>query len=138
MICAGLYRGNFIRPVTERPLSVLTQRLDSNIVDDLTEYMEEHINQNLRFEDFAKIVNVSPTRLKAIFKSKTGMGVVQYFRKLKISRAKRFIRENDYNFTQIALLLGYESIHTFSRQFKAVEGMSPREYAKSVKLNLFD
>ena len=100
--------------------------------------MEENINQNFRFEDFAKIVNVSPTRLKTIFKNKTGMGVVQYFRKLKISRAKRFIRENDYNFTQIALLLGYESIHTFSRQFKAVEGMSPREYAKSVKLNLFD
>lgn len=134
----SLYRGNFIRPATERPLSVLTERLDNNTVGDLTEYMEENINQNLRFEDFTKIVNVSPTRLKTIFKNKTGMGVVQYFRKLKISRAKRFIRENDYNFTQIALLLGYESIHTFSRQFKAVEGMSPREYAKSVKLNLFD
>ena len=134
----SLYRGNFIRPATERPLSVLTERLDNNTVGDLTEYMEENINQNFRFEDFAKIVNVSPTRLKTIFKNKTGMGVVQYFRKLKISRAKRFIRENDYNFTQIALLLGYESIHTFSRQFKAVEGMSPREYAKSVKLNLFD
>ncbi len=134
----SLYRGNFIRPATERPLSVLTERLDNNIVGDLTEYMEENINQNLRFEDFARTVNISPTRLKTIFKNKTGMGVVQYFRKLKISRAKRFIRENDYNFTQIALLLGYDSIHTFSRQFKAVEGMSPREYAKSVKLNLFD
>ena len=49
---------------------------------------------------------------------------------MKITRAKLFIRENDYNFTQIALLLGYDSIHSFSRQFKAVEGMSPREYAK--------
>ena len=80
--------------------------------------------------------NISPTRLKTVFKNKTGMGVVQYFRKMKMTRAKLFIRENDYNFTQSALLLGYDSIHSFSRQFKAVEGMSPREYAKSVKLNL--
>ena len=91
---------------------MLTERLDNNTVGDLTEYIEENINQNFRFEDFTKIVNVSPTRLKTIFKNKTGMGVVQYFRKLKISRAKRFIRENDYNFTQIDLLLGYCLLYT--------------------------
>lgn len=136
MLLISLYRGNFIKPVTERPLSVITERLDKNVVNDLIHYMEENINRNLNFGDFVHIVNVSPTRLKTIFKNKTGMGVVQYFRKLKIARAKLFIRENDYNFTQIALLLGFDSIHGFSRQFKAVEGMSPREYAKSVKMNL--
>lgn len=132
----SLYRTGIIKPAVEKSLSVLAERLDKNIADDLIEYMEENINQSLSFNDFAKIVNISPTRLKAVFKNKTGMGVMQYFRKMKITRAKLFIRENDYNFTQIALLLGYDSIHGFSRQFKAVEGMSPREYAKSVKLNL--
>lgn len=56
------------------------------------------------FYDFVRLANISPTRLKTVFKNKTGMGVVQYFRKMKITRAKLFIRENDYNFTQIALL----------------------------------
>ena len=132
----SLYRGYFIRPEAQRPLSVLTERLDNNIVEALVEFMEENIDRNLEFYDFVRLANISPTRLKTVFKNKTGMGVVQYFRKMKITRAKLFIRENDYNFTQIALLLGYDSIHSFSRQFKAVEGMSPREYAKSVKLNL--
>ena len=46
------------------------------------------------------------------------------------------MRDNDYNFTQIAMRLGYDSIHTVSRQFKAIEGMPPRDYAKSVKFDL--
>ncbi len=132
----SLYRGYFIRPEAQRPLSVLTERLDSNIVEALVEFMEENIDRNLEFYDFVRLANISPTRLKTVFKNKTGMGVVQYFRKMKITRAKLFIRENDYNFTQIALLLGYDSIHSFSRQFKAVEGCRRVNTQKSVKLNL--
>ena len=37
------------------------------------------------------------------------------------------------NFTQIAEHLGYTSIHYFSRQFKKVVGMTPSEYASSIK-----
>lgn len=133
-----LYRSNFIKINNsgEKSMSVLSERLDKNIVGDIIEYMNENIGENYSFEDFASLVNISPTRLKVIFRQKTGMGVMRYFKSLKIARAKLFIRENDYNFTQIAMILGYASIHSFSRQFKAVEGMSPREYAKSVKINL--
>lgn len=52
---------------------------------------------------------------------------------MKIDYAKKYIRENDYNMSQIADILGYESIHYFSRQFKKVTGMSPTEYSKSIK-----
>ena len=37
------------------------------------------------------------------------------------------------NFTQISAHLGYTSIHYFSRQFKKIVGMTPSEYASSVK-----
>ena len=136
ILLISLYRNNFLKPDTEKPMSVLADRLDKNIVTDIIEYMNENINYPLKFGEIAKLAGTSPTRLKTIFKQKTGMGVMQYFRKLKISRAKLYIRENDYNFTQIAQMLGYESIHSFSRQFSALEGMSPREYAKSVKINI--
>ena len=136
MLLVSLYRSNFISKIAGKSMSALTERLDKNIVGDIIEYMNVNINKNLGFSDFAHLVSMSPTRLKTVFKQKTGMGVVRYFRKLKIERAKLFIRENDYNFTQIAMLLGYDSIHSFSRQFKNIEGMSPREYAKSVKINL--
>ena len=47
--------------------------------------------------------------------------------------AKELIRTNHMNFTQISAHLGYTSIHYFSRQFKKIVGMTPSEYASSVK-----
>lgn len=43
---------------------------------------------------------------------------MEYFGTLKIDAAKRMIREGTHNFTEIAALLGYNSIHYFSRHFK--------------------
>ena len=52
---------------------------------------------------------------------------------MKIEYAKQLIRENQMNFTQISDFLGYSSIHYFSRQFKKISGMTPSEYASSIK-----
>mgnify|MGYP001903295242 len=43
------------------------------------------------------------------------------------------IRENDLNFTEIAAQLHYSTVHHFSRQFKEKFGITPTEYAKSVR-----
>ena len=48
--------------------------------------------------------------------------------------AEEMIRQGSHNFTEIAALLGYNSIHYFSRHFKKVTGMTPSEYASSVKV----
>jgi len=52
---------------------------------------------------------------------------------MKIEAAKELIRTGQMNFTQISEKLGYTSIHYFSRQFKKVTGMTPSEYASSIK-----
>jgi YesN/AraC family two-component response regulator len=60
-------------------------------------------------------------------------GVKEYFNKLKIDQAKSLIREEQHNFTEIAELLGYSSVHYFSKQFKSLTDMAPTEYARSVQ-----
>ena len=61
------------------------------------------------------------------------MGAIDYFIKLKIDYAKKYIREGEYNMSQIASMLGYDNIHYFSKQFKIHTDMSPTEYAKTIK-----
>ena len=58
---------------------------------------------------------------------------MQYCQRLKIDAAKRLIRQKRMNFTEIAESLGYSSIHYFSRHFKKQTGMTPTQYADSVK-----
>ena len=58
---------------------------------------------------------------------------MEYFFRLKVEAAKEMIRMSQLNFTQISERLGYSSIHYFSRQFKKTTGMTPSEYASSIK-----
>ena len=51
-----------------------------------------------------------------------------------VQAARRMIREGRLNFTQIAARLGFQSPHYFSRRFRQATGMSPSEYARSVKM----
>ena len=58
-------------------------------------------------------------------------GIMKYFSLLKIEQAKLFLHGGKYNISQIAELLGYDSVHYFSKHFKSVEGVSPSGYLKS-------
>lgn len=113
--------------------SVVKQNLDRDTVDAALSYLEEHLGDPLRFADVAAHVGVSGTCLKNAFRVRMDKGVMACFREMRLDRAKLLIREDNYNFTQIAALLGYDSIHHFSRQFRQYCGMSPTEYARSVK-----
>lgn len=96
-------------------------------------YMNEHLADNLTLDQLCRAVHLGKTRLKEIFQTRMGTGAMDYFKQLKIREAKSLIREKQYNLTEIAARLGYGSIHYFSRDFKKTTGMSPSEYAKSVK-----
>jgi AraC-like DNA-binding protein len=58
---------------------------------------------------------------------------MEYFSWLKIEAAKKLIRENRYNYSQIANLLGYSSYQYFSLQFKNYTRMTPSQYHRSIK-----
>jgi AraC-like DNA-binding protein len=109
------------------------ERMEKDLVDDIIEYMHQNISSELAFEDICNHFSLGKTHLKTLFKSKTNIGVMTYFKQLKINDAKRLIREQQHNFTEVAYMLGYKSVHTFSRSFKEATNMSPSEYAISVK-----
>ena len=55
---------------------------------------------------------------------------------MKLKSAVTLIRERNLNFTEIAEVLGFSSVHYFSRLFKKKTGMTPSEYSSSVKTEI--
>lgn len=100
------------------------------------DYIDKKVSEPLTFANILLYANTSATGLKNMFRKHIGIGVMAYVRKMKIERAKTLIREESYNMTQISEMLGYSEPDKFSRQFKAVSGMTPTEYARSVQANL--
>ena len=97
------------------------------------DFMDAHLSEKLYISDVAAAVNISVPSLKKLFRENAGCGVIEYFNRLKIEKAKEYLRENNYNITGISELLGYSTVFYFSGSFKKHTGMSPAEYARSVK-----
>ena len=96
-------------------------------------YLEQHIRESMTIDGISKSNIIGRSQLQKLFRDQYQCGVIEFFSRMKIDFAKQLIRENDMNFTQISDFLGYSSIHYFSRQFKKLSGMTPTEYATSIK-----
>lgn len=105
---------------------------DQEIVRHLKSYMENHLRDNLTFNDLTGELRYSKSYLTRLFRKETGFGIMEYYQHLRITEAKKLIAERSLSYTQIADLLGFSSIHYFSACFKKQTGMAPREYAASV------
>ncbi|MGV8983425.1 AraC family transcriptional regulator [Clostridium sp.] len=128
-------KGKNIVPI-ERLSSLVRERSHNDLAKNVMNYLKNNLATNISFDDVCLYSKLGSTNLKAMFKEQMGMGVIEFYKTLKIEKSKEFIREEQFNFTEIAEKLGYSSIHYFSRHFKKATGMTPSEYATSVKVRL--
>lgn len=115
------------------PVKSVKKTNDSQIYLRVLDYLEKHLYEHVTIEDICRENLIGRSQLQKLFRERSNSGVINYFSKMKIEKAKQLIRERHLNFSQIAEKLGYTSVHYFSRQFKKITGMSPSEYASSIK-----
>ncbi|MDD2981083.1 MAG: AraC family transcriptional regulator [Hespellia sp.] len=102
-------------------------------ITEIIQYMQFHICEHLTISDICEAFSISRSTLQSLFHEEKGCGTMDYFNRMKITRAKDIIRDGTMNFTEIAYFLSYTSLPYFSKQFKNATGMSPLEYSSSVK-----
>jgi len=86
------------------------------------------VEDRLSLEELAQSVNISTTRLRALFKSETGMTPSQYVKKLKIEKAKRLAENTHLTISEILDQIGVGDESHFLRNFKRACGMTLTEY----------
>jgi len=106
---------------------------ENEIIRRAQQYVSAHIREKLSVPLVARQVDVSPSYLTALFHKNLQISPGEYIRRVKLQESKQMIRENNLNFTEIAAELQYSTVHHFSRQFKEKFGITPTEYAKSVR-----
>ncbi len=78
--------------------------------------------------DLAFLFGTNRSTLCKSFKLLTGKGITEYANYKILLLAEEEIAATDKTFTEIAEEVKFESVHYFSRFFKAQTGLSPREY----------
>jgi AraC-like DNA-binding protein len=92
------------------------------------QYLREHIGTRTSVAELAALARLSPSHFAALFRRATGVGVLQYQTRLRMSRARELLDTTDQAIAEIARTLGYADPFYFSRQFRAVHGVSASEY----------
>lgn len=126
-----MYRQNNDMGIKKRIESYAQKNSYKQLASNVKSYLEENICRKVAMQQISKDLNYSIPQIKKLFKAETGTSVIDYFINLKMSEAKRMIREGNENFTQIAARLGYDNVHYFSRLFKQKNDMTPTEYSRS-------
>ena len=106
---------------------------ENDIIRRAQQYITSHVREKLSVPVVAKNIDVSASYLTALFHKHLQISPGEYIRRIKLQESKQMIREGSMNFTEIAEALQYSTVHHFSRQFKEKFGITPTEYAKSVR-----
>ena len=97
-------------------------------------FKRDGIYGNINLDKICKEVNYGKTYICTRFKAVMGYSVMEYVNILKIAEAKKLIREKNHNFMQISNMLNFNNPHYFSKVFKKITGLSPREYMNTVNI----
>ena len=122
---------NAVSPVEHSPAS--RRMAENSLVEAMERYIKNHLFEEPSLPSLCQHFSLSRTYLCRIFKEETGDSPIHYWLMEKIKAAKKMIREEEFNITQISESLGFSSIHHFSRMFKRLTGLSPMGYKSSVK-----
>lgn len=108
------------------------EQLDRAAIERVKAYLEEHYQEPFDVEELAMMVCFSVSKLNKTFKRFTCCGPAGYHRRLRIQKAQEIARSNGENWTIIGYQLGYSDLPSFSKAFKRITGMSPRDFRAGI------
>lgn len=93
-------------------------------------YMEENLSEAIAFPLLATKFGLSERSLSRLFQGDVGMSFIQYLTIQRMMLAVQLLLEDKMSVKEVASMVGYNSIPTFSTTFYKTLGVRPSEYVK--------
>jgi two-component system response regulator YesN len=107
----------------------------TQVIDRICQHIENHLSEDLSLVRLAEIHYFNPSYLSFFFKQERGINLSNYIDKCRIRKAKELLRDPDMKIREVGEAVGYNAAHSFTRFFKKVTGMAPKEYRDTVSMS---
>jgi AraC family transcriptional regulator len=112
----------------KRPLPKDANQLSPSRLKQVLEYIHENLGQSLSLTELANIANLSPSRFTRVFRQEMGLSPHQYLIQARIEQAKHLLRSRgNVSISRIAHQVGFSDHSHFTRHFKRIVGVTPKE-----------
>jgi AraC-like DNA-binding protein len=126
------YGDQIIRQVTSTDSAELLTTDVAKIIElDVT--LNDNVNKNLplpKIDEMAKMTNMSPTKLKSLFKKMYNQTISDYFSSCRLSAARDTLLNSNISIKEVSYKFGYKSVQHFTTAFKNQFGESPAALQK--------
>lgn len=102
------------------------------VIHSLCSYVKENLEKDLSLVRLAELHHFNPSYLSRFFKQEMGINVSEFIDDCRIRKAKELLQNTNLMVREVALQVGYEVAHSFTRLFKKITGMTPQEYRESL------
>ena len=106
----------------------ITPTKNTELIKKAIGYIAENFSTNLTLDDVANYVHLNPSYFSSLFKQSTGSSFKEYLNMVRIEESKRLLSNTDYSVINIAVATGFENQSYYSKVFKKLTGLTPRQY----------
>jgi AraC-like DNA-binding protein len=115
-------------PVEKEMFCTRQQRVAQERVEQVIFLLKQDLANPPPLEELGKKIGCSHFYLSRIFSAQTGKTITQYLRQLRLERAAELLKSGEYNVTEAAMEVGYNSLSHFSAAFHEAFGSCPGLY----------
>lgn len=115
-----------------KPTTNMQQTYENELLNDILLYIDDNIYEKISVSTLCDHFCISTSMLHSLFRKNMNNTAKNYINELKLSKSKELIRNSTHTLSEISEMLGFSSIHYFSKKFKSYFNISPTEYSKSI------
>jgi AraC-like DNA-binding protein len=106
-------------------LAIIEEGSEPAAIAKARKYIHAHLDQPLPLGVVARQAGLSESHFCRLFKDSAGITLTDYVNRCRIEWAKRELLKPEARISEIAFLVGYQSLSQFNRSFARIVGVSP-------------
>ena len=107
---------------------VQSSKMSDYYIKEAINYIEQNFQNNITIEDIAAVCGINRSYFGKIFRNSIGRSPQEFLMNYRMVKATELLKLTSLSIAEIGSAVGYENQLHFSRAFKTIYGVSPREW----------
>lgn len=109
--------------------------LPARVVARVRAHVDAHLGESIHLRDLAAEAGLSPYHFARAFKQAQGLTPLRFVLERRMAKARELLHSSALPISDIAQALGFSDQSHFTRRFRDVEGVSPGQFRRQMKLS---